>query len=202
MTHFSAKSGSQNTDSRNSPSPIFLKITPRNCPDYTIIKVRTPPFPKPRTSHLRRSPSHTPRHNSSTHATAEPLWETVAAESYPLFRVLRHRTPNSPIYLSEEIHKPLRLIANIPLIQRRKKCPTREEKAPSRSEFPLSMHVVLKTRHVNPNIYVRRFIVHVRSPNLSATRPQLLSLRGATTYTQGEKQPVLVTNRISTGQHE
>ena len=64
------------------------------------------------------------------------------------------------------------------------------------------MHVVLKTRHVNPNIHVRRFIVHVRSPNLSATRPQLLSLRGATTYTQGEKQPVLVTNRISTGQHK
>ena len=44
------------------------------------------------------------------------------------------------------------------------------------------MYVVLKTRHVNPNIHVRRFIVHVRSPNLSATRTQLLSLRRATTY--------------------
>ena len=75
----------------------------------------------------------------------------------------------------------LRLIASIPLIQRRKKHCFREEKAPSRSGFPLSMHVVLKTRHVNPNIHARRFIVHVRSPNLCATRPQFLSLRRATT---------------------
>ena len=30
-------------------------------------------------------------------------------ESCPLFRVLRHRTPSSPIYLSEEIHKPFAL---------------------------------------------------------------------------------------------
>ena len=44
------------------------------------------------------------------------------------------------------------------------------------------MHVVLKTRHANPNIHVRRFIVHVRSPNSFVTRPQLLSLRGAATY--------------------
>ena len=36
------------------------------------------------------------------------------------------------------------------------------------------MHVVLKTRYVNLNI-------HVRSPNFSATRPQLLSIREATT---------------------
>ena len=75
----------------------------------------------------------------------------------------------------------LRLIVSIPLIQRREKHRSREEKAPSRSGILLSMHVVLKTRHVNPNIHVRRFIVHARSPNLSATRPQLLSLRGATT---------------------
>jgi len=30
-------------------------------------------------------------------------------------------------------------------------------KVPSRSGFPLSMHVVLKTRHANPNIHVRRY---------------------------------------------
>ena len=30
-------------------------------------------------------------------------------------------------------------------------------KAPSRSAFPLSTHVVLKTRHVNLNIHVRRY---------------------------------------------
>jgi len=31
-----------------------------------------------------------------------------------------------------------------------------KEKALSRSGFPASMYVVLKTRHVNPNIHVRR----------------------------------------------
>ena len=75
----------------------------------------------------------------------------------------------------------LRLIARIPLIQRRKSAILVKTKAPSHSGFPLSMHVVLKTRHVNPNIHVRRYQIHVRSPNLSATRPQLLSLCGATT---------------------
>ena len=51
----------------------------------------------------------------------------------------------------------LRFIASIPLIQRREKCPSREEKVPSRSGFSASMYVVLKTRHVNPNIHVRRY---------------------------------------------
>ena len=32
-----------------------------------------------------------------------------------------------------------------------------KKKAPSRSGFPLSMYVVLKTRHVNLNIHVRRY---------------------------------------------
>jgi len=32
-----------------------------------------------------------------------------------------------------------------------------KEKAPSRSAFPLSTHAVLKTRHVNPKIHVRRY---------------------------------------------
>ena len=69
--------------------------------------------------------------------------------------------------------KALRFIASIPLIQRRVKCLSREEKAPSRSAFSASMYVALKTRHVNPNIHVRRYQSHVRSLNLSATRPQL-----------------------------
>ena len=50
----------------------------------------------------------------------------------------------------------LRLIARIPLIQRREKHRSRKEKAPSRSGILLSMHVVLKARYVNPNIHVRR----------------------------------------------
>ena len=110
----------------------------------------------------------------------EPL-EAVAAESCPLFRVLRHRTPSSPIHLSEAIRK-LFALSRVFFLFREGKCIVlAKKKALSRSGFLLSMHVVLKTRHVNPNIHVRRFIVHVRSPNLSATRPQLLSLRGATT---------------------
>ena len=51
----------------------------------------------------------------------------------------------------------LRFIAHIPLIQRREKRPSHEEKSSSRSGFLLSTHVVLKTRHVNPNIHVRRY---------------------------------------------
>ena len=46
-----------------------------------------------------------------------------------LFRVLRHRTPSSPIYLSEVIRQALRLIARILIIQRRKKHRSRVEKS-------------------------------------------------------------------------
>ena len=102
-------------------------------------------------------------------------------ESWPLFVVLRHRTPSSPIYLSEEIRKLCTLSQVLLLFNGGKSAIPVKKKVPSRSGFPLSMYVVLKTRHVNPNIHVRRFIVHVRSPNLPATRPQLLSLRGPTT---------------------
>ena len=37
--------------------------------------------------------------------------------------------PNSPIYLSEVTEQALHLIASILLIQRREKCPSREEKS-------------------------------------------------------------------------
>ena len=86
----------------------------------------------------------------------EPIGD-CCRESYPLFRVLRHRTPSSPIYLSEVFKQALRFIASIPLIQRRKSVLLVKEKAPSRSGFPLSMYVVLKTRHANPKIHVRRY---------------------------------------------
>ena len=102
-------------------------------------------------------------------------------ESCPLLIVLRCGTPSSSICLSEVIRKPFALSRVFLLSGGGKSIVLVKKKAPSRSGFPLSMHVVLKTRHVNPNIHVRRFIVHVRSPNLSATRSQLLSLRGATT---------------------
>ena len=64
--------------------------------------------------------------------TASTYIETVAAESCALFIVLRHRASSSPICLSEVIRFSLRLIARIPLIQRREKCPSHEEK----SAFP------------------------------------------------------------------
>ena len=75
----------------------------------------------------------------------------------PLLIVLRYRTPSFPICLSEVAKRAPRLFASIPLIQRREKHRSREEKAPSRSGILLSMYVVLKTRHVNPNIHARRY---------------------------------------------
>jgi len=107
--------------------------------------------------------------------------EAVVAESYPLFILLRYRAPSSLIYPSEAIRKPFALSQVFLLASEGKSIVLVKKKAPSRSGFSASMHIVLKTRQVNPNIHARRFIVHVRSPNLSATRPQLLSLRGPTT---------------------
>ena len=78
------------------------------------------------------------------------LYEPVAGESCPLFILLRHRTPSSPIYLSEVIHKPLALSRVFLLFSGGKSVLLVKKKAPSRSRFPLSMHVALKTRYVNP----------------------------------------------------
>ena len=132
LTHFSAKSGSQNTDSRESPSSTFLKITPSKSSNYTTIEVHIPPFPKPHTT-PRQSPSHTPRHNSNTHTPAKPLRETVAAEPYPLFRVLRHRILSSPICLAEAIRKPFALSRAFLLSSGGKSALLVNKKAPSRS---------------------------------------------------------------------
>ena len=85
-------------------------------------------------------------------------YETVAGECCPLFRALRHRAPSSPIYLSEVISsQPLVLSQVLLLSSGGKSLLLMKKKAPSHSGFPLSMHVVLKTRHVNPNIHVRRY---------------------------------------------
>ena len=89
--------------------------------------------------------------------------------------------PSYPIYLSEEIHKPFALSRVFLLSSGGESAVLAKKKTPSRSGFLRSMHVVLKTRYVNPNIHVRRFIVQVRSPNLSATRPQF--------YPYTEQQP-------------
>ena len=110
------------------------------------------------------------------------LYRRLLPRVLPLFRVLRHRTPSSPICLPEEIRTPFGLSRVFLLSSGGKSAILVKKKAPSRSGFSASMHVDLKTRYVNPNIHGRRFIVHARSPNLSATHPQLLFLRGATTY--------------------
>ena len=42
-------------------------------------------------------------------SSSQPISGTVAAESCSLFVLLRHRTPSSPMCLSEAIHKPFAL---------------------------------------------------------------------------------------------
>ena len=65
--------------------------------------------------------------------------------------------PSSPICLSEVIHKPFALLRVFFLSSRGKSIVLVKKKAPSRSSFSISMHVVLKIRYVNPNIHVRRY---------------------------------------------
>ena len=84
------------------------------------------------------------------------LWD-CCRESCSPFRVLRHRTPSSPIYLSEEIHKPFALSQVFLLSREGKSAALVKKKVPSRSGFPLSMYVVLKARYANPSIHVRRY---------------------------------------------
>ena len=57
--------------------------------------------------------------------------KTVAASPALYFIMLRHRTLSPTIYLTEVTDQALRLIANILLIQRRKKCCSRKEKCSS-----------------------------------------------------------------------
>ena len=64
-------------------------------------------------------------------SVGEPIGD-CCREFCSLFRVLRARAPSSPIHLSEVLKQALRLIASIPLIQRREKYRSREEK----SDFP------------------------------------------------------------------
>ena len=80
--------------------------------------------------------------------------------------MLRYRALSFPRCLSEVIYKPFALSRVFRLSSGGKSILIVKEKATSRSGFPLSTHVVLKTRYANPNIHVRR-------SSLSATRSQL-----------------------------
>ena len=59
--------------------------------------------------------------------------------------------------LSKVTRKPFALSQVFLLFSGRKSFLLVKKKAPSRSGLPLSRHVVLKTRHANPNIHVRRY---------------------------------------------
>ena len=96
-------------------------------------------------------------HTVNTIGSMSDLYETIAGECCPLFRALRLRTPSPPICLSEATRKPFALSRVFLLSSRGKSAVIAKKKAPSRSGFPLSMDVVLKTRYVNPNIHVRRY---------------------------------------------
>ena len=89
--------------------------------------------------------------------TRNDLLEPVALGSCPLFRVLRHRIPSSPLCIPEVIRKPFALSRVFLLFSRGKSAILVKKKASSRSGILLSIHVVLKTRHINPNIHVRRY---------------------------------------------
>ena len=78
-------------------------------------------------------------------------------EPCPLFIVLRHRAPSCPLYLSEETHKLFALSRVFLLSSGGKRVLLVKKKVPSRSGILLSMHVVLMTRHANPNIHARRY---------------------------------------------
>ena len=54
--------------------------------------------------------------------------------------------------------KPFALSRVFLLFSEEKSAIPAKEKMPSRNDFSASMHVVLKTRHVNPNIHVRRYL--------------------------------------------
>ena len=110
------------------------------------------------------------------------LYWRLLPRALPSIYSARQRTPSSPIRLSEVVCKPFVLSQVFLLSSEGKSIVLAKKKVPSCSVFFISTYVVLKTRHANPNIHVRRFIVHIRSPNSFATRPQLLSLRGAATY--------------------
>ena len=84
-------------------------------------------------------------------------YENVVESPCSLSIVLRHRTPSSTMYLSEATRKPLALSQVFLFSSEGKSAILVKKKAPSRSGILLSMHVVLKTRYVNPNIHARRY---------------------------------------------
>ena len=84
------------------------------------------------------------------------IYETVALRVLPSIYSAK-ASRSSPICPSEVIHKPFSLSRVFLLSSGGGSVIPVKEKAPSHSGFPLSLHVVLKTRYVNLNIHVRRY---------------------------------------------
>ena len=108
------------------------------------------------TNSALRSKQYCYKRQTNTGMRGKPIWD-CCWEPCPLFRVIRYRTPSSPIFPSEEIHKPFALSWVFLLSSGGKSVLLVKKKVPSHSGFPASMYVVLKTRHVNPNVHVRRY---------------------------------------------
>ncbi|KXB76019.1 hypothetical protein HMPREF3185_00544 [Porphyromonas somerae] len=85
------------------------------------------------------------------------LYGGCCQKSCPLLIVRRHHAPSFPIHPSEVTRTPFDLSRGLLLFSGGENIVLVKKKAPSHSGFPLSTHVVLKTRHVNPNIHVRRY---------------------------------------------
>ena len=72
-------------------------------------------------------------------------------------KVLRYRVPSSPICPFRRDPQAFSLLRVFLLFSGGKRAILAKKKASSRSGFPLSMHVDLKTKYVNPNIHVSRY---------------------------------------------
>ncbi len=126
---------------------IKPSTSPAN-PSQALLQA-TPPYYQPLPSLPKAPPLQA--HRSNHHM------KTVAASPALYFTVLRHRTLSPTIYLTEVIRKPFALSQTFFLSSGGKSILLVKKKAPSRSGFSLSTHVVLKTWHANPNIHVRRY---------------------------------------------
>ena len=108
-----------------------------------------------------------------------------------LFRVLRHRTPSSPIYPSEVIRKPFAL-QRVSSIQRREKCPSREEKSAFTQWFSRIYARSLKDQ-AHKSKYPRTQILEPR------TQSKLICHSSATFIPMRSNNPIQVTSQSYIG---
>ena len=120
------------------------------------------------------------------------LYRDCCRESRPLFRVLRHRTPSSPIYLSEVIYKPFALSRVFLLIQRKEKCPSREGKSTFTQWFSSVYAHSLKDQ-ARKSKYPRTQILEPR------TQTKLICHASTTFIPTRSNNPIVVTSQSYIG---